>query len=35
VGYHNTYAHTQRSRCGFPGCIYHSQLGLCSESRIP
>jgi hypothetical protein len=33
VGYRNTYAHTQRSRRVFPGCIYHSRL--CSESRIP
>jgi hypothetical protein len=35
VGYRNTYAHTQRSRRDFPGCIYHSRLRLYSESRIP
>lgn len=35
VGYRNTYAHTQRSRRAFPGCICHSRLELCSESRIP
>jgi hypothetical protein len=35
VGYRNAYAHTQRSRRGFPGCIYHSRPWLCSESRIP
>jgi hypothetical protein len=35
VGYRNTYAHIQRSRRFFPWCIYHSRLGLCSESCIP